>query len=224
MIAGCRWVLDLDLEKFFDKVNHEILMSRLARRIEDKCILGLIRRYLQAGIMDDGLVSQRTEGTPQGGPLSPLLSNILLDELDKELESRGHRFVRYADDMNIYVQSKAAGKRVLASVENYLSKVLHLKVNREKSAVDRPWKRKFLGYTVTMHKRPRLKVAPESVKRFREKMRELFRKGRGRNLRRVIEEMKPFLRGWVGYFRRADVKSTFEELDQWTRRKLRCLL
>ena len=148
----------MDLEKFFDRVNHDILMSRLARHIEDKRILRLIRRYLQAGMMEDGLVTQRTEGTPQGGPLSPLLSNILLDELDGELKRRGHRFVRYADDCNIYVRSKAAGERVLASIERFLRERLRLTVNREKSAVDRPWNRKFLGYTVTPHRQPKLKV------------------------------------------------------------------
>lgn len=224
MIAGHRWVVDLDLEKFFDQVNHDILMSRLARRIKDKRILKLIRRFLQAGMMSEGLVSPRIQGTPQGGPLSPLLSNILLDELDKELEGRGHRFVRYADDMNIYVQSRRAGERVLVSVESFLGQSLRLKVNREKSAVDRPWNRKFLGYTVTRHRRPRLKVAPESQKRLRGKLREMLRKGRGCSLGRTISEMAPLLRGWIGYYRWADVKATFEELDQWIRRRLRCLL
>lgn len=182
------------------------------------------RRYLQAGMMEGWVSSPRSESTPQGGPLSPLLSNILLDELDKELERRGHRFVRYADDCNIYVQSRAAGERVLASLDSYLSSVLKLKVNREKSAVDRPWNRKFLGYTVTTNRRPRLKVAPESVKRFKGNIREVLRRGRGRNIRRVTAELLPKLRGWVSYFRLADVKVTFELLDQWLRRCLRCLL
>ena len=224
MIAGYRWVVDMDLEKFFDRVNHDVLMSRLVRRISDKRILRLIRRYLQAGMMEGGVSSPRSEGTPQGGPLSPLLSNILLDELDKELERRGHSFVRYADDCNIYVQSRAAGERVLASLDNYLSSVLKLKVNREKSAVDRPWNRKFLGYTVTTNRRPRLKVAPESVKRFKGNIREVLRRGRGRSIRRVAAELLPKIRGWVSYFRLADVKVTFELLDQWLRRCLRCLL
>ena len=161
--AGYRWVVDMDLEKFFDRVNHDILMSRVARRVKDKRILLLIRRYLQAGLMDGGIVGQRTEGTPQGGPLSPLLSNILLDELDRELERRGHRFVRYADDCNIYVRSQRAGERVLESIERFLAKRLRLKVNRDKSAVDRPWKRKFLGYTVTAHREAKLRIAPGSV-------------------------------------------------------------
>lgn len=222
--AGYRWVVDMDLEKFFDRVNHDILMSRLARRIEDKRILRLIRRYLQAGMMEGGLVSPRSEGTPQGGPLSPLLSNILLDELDKELERRGHRFVRYADDCNIYVRSRRGGERVLASIERFLKDRLRLKVNRDKSAVDRPWNRKFLGYTFTTHFQPKLKVASQSVMRFKSRLRELFRIGRGRSLARLIEELRPKLIGWVSYFRKSEVRVVFEELDQWIRRKLRAIL
>ncbi len=222
--AGHRWVVDMDLEKFFDRVNHDVLMSRLARRIEDKRILRLIRRYLQAGMMAGGIVSPRSEGTPQGGPLSPLLSNVLLDELDKELEQRGHRFVRYADDCNIYVRSLRAGERVLDSTERFLKKRLRLTVNREKSAVDRPWKRKFLGYTFTMHFQPKLKVAPESVKRFKGRLREMFRRGRGRSLRRVIDDLRPVLIGWVSYYRKSEVRNVFEQLDQWIRRKLRVIL
>ena len=222
--SGSRWVVDMDLEKFFDRVNHDVLMSRVARRVEDKRVLGLIRRYLQAGVMEGGLVSQRVEGTPQGGPLSPLLSNILLDDLDKELERRGHAFCRYADDCNIYVRSKRAGERVLASVTQFLAKRLKLKVNQTKSAVERPWKGKFLGYSMTFDKQPRLKIAPASVKRFKSKLKELFRAGRGRNLARFIEELKPALRGWVNYFRLAEVKGVFEDLDGWIRRKLRCIL
>lgn len=199
-------------------------MSRLARRVKDKAVLRLIRRYLQAGLMEGGVVSPRTQGTPQGGPLSPLLSNILLDELDKELEHRGHRFVRYADDCNIYVKSKAAGERVMASLSRFLERRLRLKVNRDKSAVARPWKRKFLGYSVTTHLKPRLKVAIESEKRLKNKLKPLLRRGRGRNLGCVVEELVPILRGWVAYFRMAEVKVTFERLDQWLRRKLRCIL
>ncbi len=221
---GRRWVVDLDLEKFFDQVNHDVLMSRLARRISDKRVLGLIRRYLQAGMMIGGVVSQRAEGTPQGGPLSPLLSNILLDELDKELERRGHKFCRYADDCNIYVRSREAGERVMKSVTEFLSKRLRLKVNAEKSAVARPWERKFLGYSMTWHKHPRLKVAPESVRRLKAKVRTILREGRGRSLPQVIKDLNQLLRGWVGYFRLAEVKGIFEELDGWLRRKLRCLL
>jgi RNA-directed DNA polymerase len=222
--AGHRWVVDMDLEKFFDRVNHDVLMSRLARRIEDKRILRLIRRYLQAGMMEDGIVSQRSEGTPQGGPLSPLLSNVLLDELDRELQQRGHRFVRYADDCNIYVRSRRAGQRVLDSTERFLKKRLRLKVNREKSAVDRPWKRKFLGYTFTTHFQPKLKVAPQSVKRLKGRLREMFRRGRGRSLRRVIGELRPVLVGWASYYRKSEVRNVFEQLDQWIRRKLRVIL
>jgi RNA-directed DNA polymerase len=222
--AGHRWVVDMDLEKFFDRVNHDVLMARLARRIKDKRILKLIRRYLQAGIMEGGVVSPRSEGTPQGGPLSPLLSNVLLDELDRELTRRGHRFVRYADDCNIYVRSRRAGERVLDGVERFLRKRLRLVVNREKSAVDRPWKRKFLGYTFTWHYQPKLKVAPESVKRLKGRLREAFRRGRGRNLGVVLEELRPVLIGWVSYYRKSEVRNTFEQLDQWIRRKLRAIM
>lgn len=222
--AGHRWVVDMDLEKFFDRVNHDVLMARLARRIRDKRILQLIRRYLQAGMMEGGVVSPRSEGTPQGGPLSPLLSNVLLDELDRELERRGHRFVRYADDANIYVRSRRAGERVLTTIERFLRERLRLVVNREKSAVDRPWKRKFLGYTFTPHYQPKLKVAPESVQRLKGRLREVFRRGRGRNLGVVLEELRPVLLGWVSYYRKSEVRITFEQLDQWMRRKLRAIL
>jgi RNA-directed DNA polymerase len=222
---GRRWVVDIDLEKFFDRVNHDVLMSRLARRIKDKRILHLIRSYLQAGMMSDGLTTARREGTPQGGPLSPLLSNILLDELDKELERRGHKFCRYADDCNIYVQSRSAGERVMKSVTRFLERRLRLKVNAEKSAVARPWERKFLGYSMTPNREPRLKVAKESVKRLKGKLREIFRRGRGRNLGKLIAgELTPLLRGWMNYFRLAEVKGIFEELDSWIRRKLRGLI
>ncbi len=222
---GRRWVVDIDLEKFFDRVNHDILMSRLARRIKAKRVLRLIRRYLQAGMMSDGLTTARREGTPQGGPLSPLLSNILLDELDKELERRGHKFCRYADDCNIYVRSRSAGERVLKSITSFLEQRLRLKINVEKSAVARPWERKFLGYSMTSNREPRLKVARESVKRLKEKLREIFRRGRGRNLGQLIEaELTPLLRGWMNYFRLAEVKGIFEELDSWIRRKLRGLI
>jgi len=222
--SGRRWVVDLDLEKFFDRVHHDVLMSRVARKVGDKRVLCLIRRYLQAGIMEGGLVSQPTMGTPQGGPLSPLLSNILLDDLDKELERRGHRFCRYADDVNVYVASRRAGQRVLDSIEKFLTHRLHLRVNRQKSAVDRPWKRKFLGYSMTWHKRPRLKVAPSSVKRLRMVLKKAFRQGRGRNLGKFIEDLTLTLRGWVNYFRLSEVKGIFEELDGWIRRRLRWII
>jgi len=223
--AGRRWVVDLDLQKFFDRVNHDVLMSRLVRRIKDQRILRLIRRYLQAGMMANGLATARREGTPQGGPLSPLLSNILLDELDKELERRGHKFCRYADDSNIYVQSRSAGERVMKSISRFLEGRLRLKVNAEKSAVARPWERKFLGYSLTWHREARLKVAASSGQRLKEKLREIFRRGRGRNVGRLIEaELTPLLRGWMNYFRLAEVKGIFDELDSWIRRKLRCLI
>ena len=218
-------VVDIDLEKFFDRVNHDILMSRLARRIKDKRVLRLIRRYLQAGMMSNGLATARREGTPQGGPLSPLLSNILLDELDKELERRGHKFCRYADDCNIYVQSRSSGERVMKSITSFLDRRLRLKVNAEKSAVARPWERKFLGYSLTSNRKPRLKVAKESVKRLKGKLREIFRRGQGRNLGQLIaDELTPLLRGWMNYFRLAEVKGVFEELDGWIRRKLRSVI
>jgi group II intron reverse transcriptase/maturase len=222
--AGYRWVVDLDLETFFDTVQHDVLMARVARRVKDKRVLRLIGRYLRAGMMEGGLMSPRTEGTPQGGPLSPLLSNILLDELDKELERRGHRFVRYADDFQVYVKSEAAGERVMASLEGFLKKRLRLKVNRKKSAVGRPWKRKFLGYRTTTDRKPRLKPDPKSVKRIKLKLKELFRRGRGWSLSRTIRELNPVLRGWGHYYRLADVEGVFEELDQWVRRRLRWLL
>jgi RNA-directed DNA polymerase len=218
---GRRWVVDLDLEKFFDQVNHDLLMSRVARKIKDKRLLKLIRRYLTAGIMRDGLVSLRAAGTPQGSPLSPLLSNILLDDLDQELERRGHHFCRYADDANIYVKSRCAGERVMASLTHFLEAKLRLKVNRAKSAVGRPWKRAFLGYTVTTHRLPRLKPAPSSVKRAKDRIRQITAKGRGQNILRVIKEINQYTRGWVGYFRFSTVKQPFDLLDQWLRRRLR---
>ncbi|MBU1193868.1 MAG: group II intron reverse transcriptase/maturase [Proteobacteria bacterium] len=224
MAEGKRWVVDMDLEKFFDEVHHDILMSRIAMKIADKRILRLIRSYLQAGIMTGGLVTQPVKGTPQGGPLSPLLSNILLDDLDNELEQRGHRFCRYADDCNIYVGSRRAGERLLSSLDKFVTNKLRLKINRSKSAVDRPWNRKFLGYSVTYHNPPRLKVALDSVARFKGKVKEAFRRGRGRNLKKFIMELQPMLRGWINYFRLSEVKGIFEELDEWIRHHLRCVL
>jgi len=222
--AGYRFVVDLDLEKFFDRVNHDVLMARVARRVKDKRLLRLLRRYLESGVMVGGVIQEREEGTPQGGPLSPLLSNILLDDLDKELERRGHRFCRYADDCNIYVRSKAAGERVMESISRFLEKRLRLKVNREKSAVDRPWRRDFLGYTMTWHRQPKLKVSADSMQRIRGKIRELMRKGRGCSLTKLIGEFVPLLQGWINYFRLSSVKIAFEQLDEWIRRRLRCVI
>jgi RNA-directed DNA polymerase len=221
---GKRWVVDVDLEKFFDRVNHDILMARVARKVKDKRGLKLIRRYLTAGLMEGGVASARTEGTPQGGPLSPLLSNILLTDLDRELERRGHGFCRYADDCNIYVGSRAAGERVMAAITEFLQKKLKLKVNAEKSAVARPWQRKFLGYSMTWQQAPKLRIAESSRKRLTEKVRQTLRAGRGRSLQRVIEDLNPLLRGWVSYFRLTEVKGVLEELDGWIRHKLRTLL
>ena len=199
-------------------------MARAARRVKDKRVLRLIRRYLQAGVLVGGVVSPRTEGTPQGGPLSPLLSNILLDELDKELERRDHRSVRYADDCNVYVRSKAAGDRVMASLERFLRERLRLQVNRDKSAVARPWNRKFLGYSFTSHRQTNVKVARESAQRLKSKLRPILRRGRGQSLAQVVEKVNRVVRGWVSYYKLAQVKSTFEELDMWLRRKLRCIV
>ncbi|MCZ0757095.1 reverse transcriptase domain-containing protein, partial [Anoxybacillus sp. J5B_2022] len=201
-----------DLEKFFDKVNHDRLMSTLAKRIKDKRLLKLIRKYLQAGVMIHGVVSSTEEGTPQGGPLSPLLSNIVLDELDKELEKRGHKFVRYADDCNIYVKSKRAGERTMASVQRFIERKLRLKVNEKKSAVDRPWKRKFLGFSFTDSKEPKVRIAKESLKRMKKKVREITSRKMPYPMEYRIQKLNQYLLGWCGYFALADTKTTFEKL------------
>jgi group II intron reverse transcriptase/maturase len=223
MQEGNGWVVDLDLEKFFDRVNHDILMGRLAKRIGDGRILLLIRRYLEAGVLLNGVVVATEEGTPQGGPLSPLLANILLDDLDKELERRGHRFCRYADDCNIYVRSRRAGERTLASVTRFLETKLKLKVNRQKSAVDRPAKRKFLGFTLARHRgEVRQWIAAKSKKRMMERVRAITKRNRGISLSRMLAELRAFTNGWVAYFWRARTPSVFEDLDSWIRRRLRC--
>lgn len=222
--GGRRVVVDMDLEKFFDRVNHDILMGKIAEKIDDERVLKLIRRYLEAGMMAGGLVSPRKEGTPQGGPLSPLLSNILLTELDRELERRGHAFCRYADDCNIYVRSKAAGHRVMASISRFLTERLKLVVNQAKSAVASPWERKFLGYSLTWHKAPRLRIAPTSRKRLEDKIREVLKGARGRCLSRTIADLTLILRGWAAYFKLTETKRALEEMDGWIRRKLRCIL
>ena len=222
--AGNRWCVELDLEKFFDRVNHDILMAYVQRHVEDKRVLKLIRRYLEAGVMSGGIVSQRQEGTPQGGPLSPLLSNVLLNELDRELERRGHRFVRYADDANIYVRSHRAGERVLNGVEQFLNKRLKLTLNRDKSRVARPWRCDYLGYGMSLHRQPRLRVATMSLKRLRGRLNELLCGARGRKMADAIERINPVLRGWAGFFKLSQSKRPLEELDGWVRRKLRCVL
>jgi len=199
-------------------------MSRIARKIKDKRLLLLIRRYLQSGVMEGGVVSPTREGTPQGGPLSPLLSNILLDDLDKELERRGHSFCRYADDSNVYVSSRRAGERVLDSISKFLEKRLRLKLNEKKSRVDRPWKISFLGYAMTVDRKPRLRPAHSSVKRLKGKLKDSFRKGKGRNLQKVIEEINPQLRGWINYYSLSETRRVFEELDGWIRRRFRCII
>jgi len=221
---GYRVVVDMDLEKFFDGVNHDILMSRVARRETDKRLLRIIRGFLNAGIMEGGLVSPSREGTPQGGPLSPILSNLLLDDLDKELEKRGHRFVRYADDCNIYVKTERSGGRVMDSVEKYLARKLKLKVNREKSAVGSPKDRKFLGFSFFGEGKPRRKISAKSLKQFKKRIRELTRRTRGVSIRRMVDDLAPYLRGWVGYYGHCETPTTLRDLDSWIRRRLRCVI
>jgi len=214
-------VVDLDLEKFFDRVNHDILMARLARRIADKRLLAIIRRFLEAGLMQDGVSVARDEGTPQGGPLSPLLANLLLDDLDQELERRGHAFCRYADDCNIYVRSQAAGERVLASLTEFLEGKLRLRVNRAKSAVAPVNERKFLGHRLLAD--GSLVIAPSSLDRAKDRIRQITRRHRGVSFERVIGELNSFTTGWTAYFRYAKAKAALRELDSWLRRKLRCV-
>jgi RNA-directed DNA polymerase len=219
--AGYRWVVDLDLEKFFDRVNHDKLMAKIAERVSDKRLLKLIRAFLRAGVMEGGLVSPVDEGTPQGGPLSPLLSNIVLDEFDRELERRGLRFARYADDSNIYVRSRRAGERVMESLRRFITKKLKLKVNQQKSAVARPWERKFLGFSFTTNREPKRRLAPKAVERFKERVRELTRRTRGVSIERMAEELAGYLRGWIGYFGKCQTPSVLEDLEGWFRRRLR---
>ncbi len=218
--GGKRWVVDLDLEKFFDRVNHDILIDRLRKRIDDAGIIRLIRAYLNSGIMSDGGVQERYQGTPQGGPLSPLLSNILLDDLDRELEQRGHRFARYADDCNIYVRSQRAGERVMAGIEQLLAKCLKLKVNKAKSAVAKPRVRKFLGFSFTGGKQPRRRIAPQAIDRFKARVRELTRRSGGKSLSQVAKELSRYLIGWRAYFGFCETPSVLRKLDQWIRRRL----
>ncbi len=221
---GYRWVVDLDLEKFFDRVNHDRLLAAVAKRVADKRMLKLIRAFLEAGVMEDGLVSAVDEGTPQGGPLSPLLSNLVLDELDRELERRGHRFVRYADDCNIYVGSERAGQRVMESVTRFIMHRLKLKVNQAKSAVARPWQRKFLGFSFTSEREPRRRIAPKAIARFKERIREQTRRTRGISLQQMVKEIATYLRGWLGYFGDCQTPSVLHDLETWVRRRLRSVV
>jgi len=221
---GYRWVVDLDLEKFFDRVNHDRLLAAVAERVADKRMLKLIRAFLEAGGMEDGLVSPVDEGTPQGGPLSPLLSNLVLDELDRELERRGHRFVRYADDSNIYVGSERAGQRVMESVTHFITHRLKLKVNQAKSAVARPGQRKFLGFSFTGEREPRRRIAPKAIARFKERIREQTRRTRSISLPQMVKEITTYLRGWLGYFGDCQTPSVLRSLETWLRRRLRSVV
>jgi RNA-directed DNA polymerase len=222
--AGHRWVVDLDLEKFFDRVNHDILMSRVAKRVSDKRLLKLIRSFLTAGVLENGLVGTTDEGTPQGGPLSPLLSNLMLDDLDRELERRGLRFVRYADDSNVYVRTERAGRRVMAGLKAFLAGKLKLKVNESKSAVARPHTRKFLGFTFSGREQVKRCIAPKALARFKERIRELTQRTRGVSVDQLIGALKRYLTGWRGYFGYCETPRVLQRLDAWIRRRLRCFL
>jgi group II intron reverse transcriptase/maturase len=222
---GYEWVVDIDLEKFFDRVNHDMLMARVARVVKDKRVLKLIRAYLESGVMLNGVVMETEEGTPQGGPLSPLLSNIMLNDLDRELEKRGHKFVRYADDCNIYVQTQRAGERVMESVKGFLEKKLKLKVNPKKSKVERASKVKFLGYSFYKHNGEiLLRLANRTKERFMEKIRHLTKRTRSGRLEDIVKEVNQYVVGWIGYYRLADTPSVYGELDKWIRRRLRQML
>ena len=221
---GYGWTVDIDLEKFFDRVHHDRLMARISTRISDRRMLGMVRAFLTAGVMEGGLVSPSSEGTPQGGPLSPLLSNIVLDELDQELEKRGHKFARYADDCNVYVRSRRAGQRVMATLRQFITNHLRLRINEQKSAVARPHERKFLGFTFTSEDRPRRRIAPKSVLRFKNRIREITSRTRGRKLDDVVQELNLYLTGWRGYFGFIETPTILKALDGWIRRRLRAYI
>jgi RNA-directed DNA polymerase len=221
---GYGWVVDLDLEKFFDRVNHDKLMGRIAQRVEDKRLLKLIRAFLNAGVMENGLVSPSVQGTPQGGPLSPLLSNVVLDELDRELERRGHRFVRYADDSNVYVRSERAGHRVMESVTRFITNTLKLKVNETKSAVARPQVRKFLGFSFTAGPEVKRAIAPKALDRFKARIREVTRRAKGVSIETTIAELAPYMRGWRSYFGFCETPDVLVYLTRWVRLRLRAAL
>ena len=221
LAEGYSWVVDIDLEKFFDRVNHDMLMGRVAKRVSDKRLLKLIRALLNAGVMEDGLIVATDEGTPQGGPLSPLLSNLMLDDLDRELEKRGHRFVRYADDCNIYVRSERAGQRVMRSITGFITKKLKLKVNASKSAIDRPWRREFLGFSFTFGREPKRRISPQALKRFKEHIRGMTRRLGRWSIEQMVRHLTRYLLGWRGYFGFCQTPSVLRGLDSWIRRRLR---
>ncbi len=221
---GYCWIVDIDLEKFFDRVNHDMLMGRVAKRVRDRRVLKLIRAFLNAGVMENGLVSRITEGTPQGGPLSPLLSNIVLDDLDRELERRGHRFVRYADDCNVYVRSERAGQRVMGSLTRFITRNLKLKVNEAKSAVVQPWECTFLGFSFTSGPEPKRRIAPQAIERLKGRIRKLTRRTRTVGLQQMVAELAQYLIGWKGYFGFAQTARVPKKLDSWIRRRLRCAI
>jgi len=221
---GHGWCVDLDLEKFFDRVNHDKLMGQIAKRVEDKRLLKLIRAFLNAGVMENGLVSPSVEGTPQGGPLSPLLSNLVLDELDRELERRGHRFVRYADDCNLYVRSERAGQRVMESVTQFITQKLRLKVNEAKSAVARPQERKFLGFSFSAGPEVKRVIAPKALDRFKRRIREITCRAKGVSMRTTIDELAPYMRGWRGYFGFCETPEVLLSLTRWVRLRLRAAM
>jgi RNA-directed DNA polymerase len=220
---GYCWIVDIDLEKFFDRVNHDMLMGRVAKRVRDRRVLKLIRMFLNAGVMENGLVSPITEGTPQGGPLSPLLSNIVLDDLDRELERRGHRFVRYADDCNVYVRSERAGRRVMESLTRFITRTLKLQVNEAKSAVVQPWECTFLGFSFTSGPEPKRRIAPQAIERLKERIRKLTRRTRTVGLKQMVAELAQYLIGWKGYFGYGQTIDVLKKLDSWIRRRLRCV-
>jgi len=220
---GYGWIVDIDLEKFFDRVNHDMLVGRVAKRVRDRRVLKLIRMFLNAGVMENGLVSPITEGTPQGGPLSPLLSNIVLDDLDRELERRGHRFVRYADDCNVYVRSERAGRRVMESLTRFITRNLKLKVNEAKSAVVQPWECTFLGFSFTSGPEPKRRIAPQAIERLKERIRKLTRRTRTVGLKQMVAELAQYLIGWKGYFGYGQTIDVLKKLDSWIRRRLRCV-
>lgn len=225
MLQGYSWVVDIDIANFFNTMHHDLIMARVAKKIKDKTLLGLIRKYLQSGIMINGVCNKSEEGAPQGGPLSPLLANIMLDDLDKELTARGHKFVRYADDCNTYVKSETAGRRVMESIKVFIEQKLKLKLNMEKSAVDRPWNRKLLGFTFLRDKTHKIRIAPKSLQRLKGRIRAMTMASKSESMRDRLAKLRSYLAGWIGYYALSETPSVLEDLDCWIRRRLRkCLL